>query len=177
MFRLGLIITAVGSLLAQTNITAEEKPNIVIILVDDLGFSDIGSYGGEINTPNLDRLAKGGVKFSNFYNNSRCCPTRAGLMTGLAPHLTGIGWMSRPFQNSEETLPSYQGYLNDKCVTIAEVLNPAGYATFLSGKWHLAPHQTAKVFPLGETEKAFPLARGFEKFYGLHWGASNFFCS
>src|SRR5215208_5335316 len=92
-----------------------ERPNIVVILADDLGVSDIGCYGGEIDTPNLDRLAKGGMRFTQFYNTGRCCPTRASLLTGLYPHQAGVGHM---VENKGH--PSYQGYLNDSCVTIGE---------------------------------------------------------
>jgi arylsulfatase len=99
---------------------SEQKPNIVIILVDDMGFSDIGCYGSEIPTPNLDRLAAGGVRFTQFYNTARCCPTRASLLTGLYPHQAGVGHMTE-----DKGEPGYQGHLNERCVTIAEVLRRA----------------------------------------------------
>lgn len=148
---------------------AAEKPNIIIVMVDDMGYSDIGCYGGEIQTPNIDALAKSGVRFSRFYNGSRCCPTRASLMTGLHSHLTGIGHMTNP-PNSKghdagEEFPNYRGFLNRECVTIAEALKPAGYATLIAGKWHL-----------GFNDKdLWPLQRGFEKFYGCISGATRFF--
>jgi arylsulfatase len=145
------------------------RPNIVLIMVDDMGFSDIGCYGGEINTPNIDRLAGNGVRFSRFYNSSRCCPTRASLMTGLHSHLTGIGHMTnRPNNNSHdkgEEFPNYRGFLNRKCVTIAEALKPAGYATLMAGKWHLGQNK----------QERWPLQRGFERFYGCIAGATRFF--
>ena len=142
------------------HLNAAERPNVIIILVDDMGFSDIGAYGGEIKTPNLDLLAKGGVRFSQFYNASRCCPTRATLMTGLHPHLTGIGHMtnspsSEKYDNGE-AFPNYRGFLNRQCATLGEVLGPAGYSTYLAGKWHLGGHKQSR----------WPLQRGFDKFYG-----------
>ncbi|MBN2162030.1 MAG: arylsulfatase [Pontiellaceae bacterium] len=150
---------------------AAEKPNIILIMVDDMGFSDLGCYGGEINTPNIDRLAGEGVRFSRFYNGSRCCPTRATLMTGLHPHLTGIGHMTNPPppQQSQHDagpdFPSYRGVLNRECVTLAEMLKPAGYATLMAGKWHLG----------FDKQEYWPLQRGFEKYYGCLSGATRFF--
>src|SRR6185295_15424018 len=105
------------------------RPNIVLILVDDMGFSDIGCYGSEIPTPNLDALAAGGLRFTQFYNTSRCCPTRASLLTGLYSHQTGVGHMVE-----DQNLPGYRGRLNEHCVTIAEVLRTAGYFTAMTGK-------------------------------------------
>ena len=147
----------------------DDRPNVIIILADDMGFSDIGAYGGEIETPALDKLAAGGMKFSRFYNSARCCPTRASLMTGLHPHQTGIGWMTNPPQSGKmdhgPEFPSYRGFLNRNSVTMAEVLRESGYATFLAGKWHLGMN----------AKDRWPLQRGFEKFYGNLPGASNFF--
>src|SRR5436305_8906287 len=112
--------------------TTGSSPNIVLILADDMGFSDVGCYGGEIHTPNIDRLASEGVRFTQFYNMARCCPTRAALMTGLYPHQAGVGTM-----NQDLGKPAYQGELNDRCVTIAEALRDSGYHTGMAGKWHL----------------------------------------
>src|SRR5256885_15344566 len=111
---------------------AQTRPNVVIILADDMGFSDVGCYGGEIHTPNIDRLAAEGVRFTQFYNMARCCPTRAALMTGLYPHQAGVGAM-----NQDLGKPPYRGELNDRCVTIAEVLRDGGYHTAMTGHWHL----------------------------------------
>ncbi|HAW29379.1 MAG TPA: arylsulfatase, partial [Planctomycetaceae bacterium] len=134
-----IIFAALVVCLATFTAQAADKPNIILIMVDDMGFSDIGCYGGEIETPNIDALAAGGVRFSQFYNSGRCCPTRATLMTGLHPQQTGIGWMTNPPGDTRgySKPPAYQGYLNRKCVTLAEVLKPAGYATLMTGKWHL----------------------------------------
>ena len=123
------------------------NPNIVVILVDDMGFSDIGCYGSEIATPNLDALAADGLRFTQFYNTARCCPTRASLLTGLYPHQTGVGHMT---ENSG--VPGYIGHLNDRCVTIAEVLKPAGYFTAMCGKWHV-----------GQNSGVVPWERGFDR--------------
>src|SRR5687768_3746649 len=107
----------------------KKQPNILIIMADDMGYSDVGSYGGEIKTPNIDQLAAGGLKFKQFYNAARCCPTRASLMTGLYPHQAGMGWMAA----ADMGRPAYQGNLNTSSVTIAEVLKTAGYDTYMTG--------------------------------------------
>ena len=138
---------------------AGERPNIVLIMADDMGFSDIGSYGGEISTPNLDALAANGLRFRQFYNAARCCPTRASLLTGLYSHQAGVGHMVGDYGH-----PSYQGRLNDRCVTIAEVLKEAGYTTLMSGKWHV-----------GESRPHWPVDRGFDEYFGLISGGSNYF--
>ena len=115
---IALIWLLLVSVLAGAALAADAaKPNIVVILVDDMGFCDIGCYGSEIPTPNLDKLAAGGVRFTQFYNTGRCCPTRASLLTGLYPHQAGVGHMME-----ETDAPGYRGRLNDRCVTIAEVL-------------------------------------------------------
>ncbi len=143
--------------------STQDRPNIILIMADDMGFSDLGCYGGEIHTPNIDRLAAGGIRFSRFYNAARCCPTRASLLTGLHPHQAGMGGMvSQP--DSPKPPGPYQGYLNDRCVTIAEVLREAGYHTLMSGKWHV-----------GEGRPHWPVDRGFERYYGLISGAANYF--
>ena len=104
----------------------QSRPNVIVIMVDDLGFSDIGCYGGEINTPNLDSLGNNGIRFTQMYNGARCCPSRAALLTGLNPHQAGIGQMT-----GDLGVPAYQGYLNNNCVTIAEVVKSAGYRTLM----------------------------------------------
>lgn len=148
------------------------RPNIILILSDDMGYSDIGCYGSEINTPNLDMLANDGLRYTNFYNVSRCCPSRACLMTGLYPHQTGIGWMTAAHHSES----GYTGELNQNCVTIAEVLKQAGYATYMTGKWHLCLKKDATT-PDQTFEKKYdwPLQRGFDKFYGILLGAANYY--
>ena len=115
-----------------------DRPNILLIMNDDMGYSDIGCYGGEVQTPNLDRLAAGGLRFTQFYNTARCCPTRASILTGLHPHQASVGHMTEDLDED-----GYRGDLNANCVTIAEVLKTAGYATYMSGKWHVTRHTDA----------------------------------
>ena len=122
-------LAVLAALMAGEASAAAPRPNIVVILSDDMGYSDIGCYGGEIETPTLDRLAAGGLRFTQFYNTARCCPTRASLLTGLYPHQAGVGHMV-----DDKGLPGYRGVLNDSCLTIAEVLEPAGYASYAVGK-------------------------------------------
>lgn len=142
---------------------APAKPNIVVILVDDMGWSDLGCYGGEIPTPNLDALAKNGVRFTQFYNTGRCCPTRASLLTGLYPHQAGMGHMTAPRRDATgAVLPGYTGQLNDRSVTIPEVLRTAGYFTAMTGKWHVGQ-------ALGTT----PWGRGFDR--SLNAAAGGFY--
>ncbi|MEF3308096.1 arylsulfatase [Paenibacillus sp. GYB004] len=140
-----------------------KRPNVMIVLNDDMGYSDIGCYGGEIETPNLDRLAAGGVRFSQFYNTARCSPSRASLLTGLHPHQTGIGILT-----DNDGPDGYPGNLNRNCATIAEVLKADGYRTYMSGKWHLA-HDIYKE------KHTWPIQRGFDRFYGTLSGTSNYF--
>ena len=128
-------------------------------MADDMGYSDIGCFGSEIDTPNLDGLARGGVRFTQMYNTARCCPTRASLLTGLYSHQAGVGAMVE-----DDHVPGYRGFLNDRCVTIAEVLREAGYQTLMTGKWHV-----------GEKRGHWPVDRGFDRYYGLVSGGSNYF--
>jgi arylsulfatase A-like enzyme len=160
------------------------RPNIVLIVADDLGFSDVGCYGGEIHTPNIDALASQGVRMAQFYNMARCCPTRASLLTGLYPHQAGIGAM-----NQDLGKPAYQGELNDRCATIAEVLRSAGYHTGMIGKWHLshlniarapAPKQKAMLAfkddePISPSKQNWPVNRGFEEHWGTIPGVENYY--
>lgn len=141
----------------------DRKPNIVLILVDDMGFSDIGRYGGEVLTPNIDALADKGALLTQFYNTARCSPSRASLLTGLHPHQTGIGIL-----NYDDSPEGYPGTLNDRCVTIAEALKPAGYRTYLSGKWHMAGD-------IHHPSDAWPTRRGFDEFFGTLEGAGSYF--
>lgn len=141
----------------------DERPNIIIIMADDMGYSDIGCYGSEIATPNIDRLAANGVRFQNFYNNAKCCPSRASLLTGLYNHEAGMGNMVTNADTEIQPGP-YQGFLNENCMTIGEVLRTNGYSTYMSGKWHV-----------GERQEHWPLQRGFDKYFGLISGASSYF--
>src|SRR5690606_7011983 len=161
----------------------ESRPNIIIIMADDLGYSDLGCYGGEIETPNIDFLAKEGVRFKQFYNTSRCCPSRAALLTGQYNHMAGIGEMTTATDQ-----PGYQGYLTDNTVTLAEVLKTSGYQTAMVGKWHVSNtivqddateqlkwlnHQT--TYPLFSPIDQYPTRRGFDKYFGTIWGVVDFF--
>lgn len=145
----------------------KSKPNIVLIMADDMGFSDIGSYGGEVQTPNLDKLSNEGLRYTQFYNNARCCPTRASLMTGVYPHQAGMGWMTA----ADLGTPEYQGELNDESVTIAEVLKSANYGTYMAGKWHLSRVRNIRA----GIKDNWPKQRGFDRFFGIVDGASNYF--
>src|SRR5947209_1632124 len=127
---------------------AADQPNILILLADDLGYSDLACYGGEIRTPNLDALAAGGLRYTQFYNCTRCCPSRASLLTGLYPHQAGVGAMT-----GDQGQPGYRGSPQPHCVTIAQVLKSAGYRTAMVGKWHVG-------------DNLWPIDRGFDNFYG-----------
>jgi arylsulfatase A-like enzyme len=162
---LGLGALALNVPVARVLGESRKRPNIVLIMSDDMGFSDIGCYGSEISTPNLDGLAAGGLRFTQFYNTARCCPTRAALQTGLYPHQAGIGHMME-----DSGYPAYRGDLNDRCVTIAEVLRPAGYRTYMTGKWHVT-HFMDKDGP----KHNWPLQRGYERYYGTIQGAGNYY--
>ena len=140
------------------------RPNILLIMNDDMGYSDIGCYGGEIQTPNLDRLAAHGVRLTQFYNTARCCPTRASILTGLHPHQVGIGWMTAQIDED-----GYRGSLSDTCVTIGEALKLAGYGTYMSGKWHVS-HDQAPDGP----KYCWPRQRGFDRYFGILGGAANY---
>ena len=144
--------------------TQPKRPNIILILADDMGYSDIGCYGGDIATPNLDALAQTGMRFSQMYNTARCCPSRASLLTGLNPHQTGVGHMLGRIEDE----PSYQAHLNDQCVTIAEVLRDSGYRTGISGKWHCGgdPSRSDEGHP--------QLQRGFEQLFWFEGGNGYF---
>jgi arylsulfatase len=153
---LGIVLLSAANVFGQKE---KDQPNIILIMADDMGYSDIGSYGGEVNTPNLDRLATEGIRFKEFYNNSICAPTRASLLTGQYPHRAGVGYF-----DVDLGLPAYQGFLNKESLTFGEVLRNAGYSTLLSGKWHV-----------GKDSLSWPNQRGFDKFYGVLGGGANYF--
>ncbi len=148
----------------QETAAVQTRPNIIVIMADDMGISDIGCYGSEIRTPHLDRLAGSGLRYTQFYNTARCCPTRASLLTGLYPHQAGVGHMM-----DNRGLPAYQGDLNRQCVTIAEVLGSAGYHTYMTGKWHVTPMRDL------EAKHNWPRQRGFDRFFGTIHGAGSFY--
>ena len=141
------------------------RPNIIVIMSDDMGYSDPGCFGGEIETPTLDKLAANGLRYTRFYNTGRCCPTRASLLTGLYAHQAGIGRMTEDLGQ-----PGYRGNLSRNAVTLAEALKPAGYRTYMSGKWHV----TTQLKPDGDKAN-WPRQRGFDRFYGTIIGAGSFY--
>lgn len=149
---------------------SSQKPNIILFLADDMGFSDIGCQGGEIDTPNLDRLAKGGLQFSSFYNSPRCCPSRAALMTGMYSHQAHMGMMVD--DHGRYPFEAYDGDLSQSCVTIAEALKPAGYTTLHAGKWHLSAQQLTGGNP---DRHNWPLQRGFDHGYSMITGAGSYY--
>jgi arylsulfatase A-like enzyme len=157
--KINALLLIVSLILAlPTVVHADQRPNIIMVLVDDMGYSDLGAYGGEVRTPNIDKLAAGGLRFTQTYNSARCCPSRASLLTGLYSHQAGIA----NFTGSDRTKqkgPAYLGRLNKQCVTLAEVLKGTGYNTYCVGKWHVG-HQES------------PVARGFDEFYGYTRGYS-----
>ena len=154
-------------------ITDAKRPNIILIVADDMGYSDLGCFGSEIKTPNLDALATAGVRFSHFYAYPRCCSTRASLLTGLSPHQAGVGHMTTPMPEA-----AYQGYLNENCVTIAEVLRGSGYRTMMSGKWHVGgayPIFRPDRWRPGRPGFPTPFTRGFDEHFGTLNGFGSFY--
>lgn len=158
-----LCIVAFNSSVVLSSSTAT-RPNIVLILADDLGFSDLACYGSRVETPQLDRLASQGVRFTQFYNAARCCPTRAALLTGLYPHQAGVGHMT---QDWTKYGAAYSAGLNQQSATIAELLREAGYRNYLAGKWHVGGRIKGQ-------EQNYPTRRGFDHWYGT-FGGGDFF--
>lgn len=165
VFKRALVLFIVGYSFTGWS-ASEDRPNIIVILTDDMGYSDIGSYGSEIETPNIDSLADNGVKFTQFYNTARCCPTRASLLTGLYPHQAGVGHMLR----NDGSNPGYDEGLTSDTVTIAQVLKQAGYGTYMTGKWHVSRYVDAN-----DDKSVWPLQKGFDKFYGILAGYGSLF--
>jgi arylsulfatase len=142
---------------------ADRKPNILLVMADDMGWTDLGSFGSAIDTPNLDMLADQGVKFSNFYASVSCSPTRSMLMTGNDNHLVGLGNMGELLAPEQVGQPGYEGYLNDRVASLAEVLAENGYHTYMAGKWHL-----------GHSPSQYPAARGFDRSFGMLLGGASY---
>ena len=171
LFSRTLVAAAIAALIASPGLAQEQtqppsankRPNIVIILGDDMGFADMGSFGSEINTPNLDSLADDGVRFTNFYTHASCSPTRSMLLTGVDTHLNGMGNMDEWTAPNQLGVPGYEGYLNKSMPTLPQLLRGAGYHTYMVGKWHL-----------GKAPDLIPAARGFERDFSLLDGAGSY---
>jgi arylsulfatase A-like enzyme len=162
---LSIFVCVIATLLTSSVLAVEAKrPNILLIVADDLGYSDVGAFGGEIETPNIDSLAMNGVKFTNFHAAPTCSPSRSMLLSGTDSHLAGLGNMAELLQPEQKGKSGYEGYLNDSVATLPEVLKDNGYNTYMVGKWHL-----------GRTEKKSPAARGFEKSFALMQGGASHF--
>lgn len=157
-----MLLSASGQLMARN----AQAPNIVLILCDDMGFSDLGCYGSEIQTPNIDRLADAGIRFSQFKNTGRSCPSRAALLTGRYQHQVGMGWMAEV----DEHRPGYRGQIDAEYPTIAEIMRAGGYSTYMSGKWHVTT-----IGGYDRPNGSYPVQRGFDRYYGcLHGGGSYY---
>jgi arylsulfatase A-like enzyme len=172
-FRLGMAAVAAAMLALAVPSTAAaadtpRRPNIVVILADDMGFADMGAFGGEIRTPSLDSLARDGVRFTNFYTHASCSPTRSVLLSGVDTHLNGLGNMDEWIAPNQRGLPGYEGHLNHRVATLPQLLQSAGYHTYMVGKWHL-----------GKAPDLIPRARGFERDFtlldggGSYWDMTN----
>ena len=178
--RMLVAVVATGLACASSFAQSPARPNVLVIVADDLGYSDLGCFGGEIKTPNLDAIAKDGVRFTGIYNEARCCPSRASVMTGLYAHQAGMGGMSQA-----TTRPGYLGHIKATAPTIAEALKPAGYRTAAFGKWHLAntlqrPNHmrdlNRKTFPdVFCPIEQYPTRRGFDVYWGALWGLVNYY--
>ncbi len=170
IWKAGRLLCALGMLGLAASLAApagaadgSRRPNIVIILGDDMGFSDMGSFGGEIRTPNLDSLANEGVRFTNFYTHASCSPTRSMLLSGVDTHVNGLGNMDEWTAPNQRGVPGYEGYLNNQVLTLPQLLKETGYHTYMVGKWHL-----------GKAPELIPAARGFERDFSLLDGAGSY---
>ena len=164
-FRLLLFPVSVGllSITAFAQQQPDRRPNIVLIVTDDMGYADIGAFGGEIATPNIDALAADGVRFTNFYTHASCSPTRSMLLSGVDTHINGLGNMSEWTAPNQKGVPGYEGDLNHDVVTLPELLKQSGYHTYMVGKWHM-----------GKAPDKIPAARGFERDFSLLDGGGNY---
>ena len=152
----------------ENNKIIEEKPNIILIMADDMGFSDLGFMGSGIETPNIDQLANNGMVYNQFYNAGRCCPTRASLLTGLYAHNTGLGWMTA----SDLGKPGYRGTISKNTITLAQVLKTEGYQNYLTGKWHIVSDKNLEQ----EADNSnWPIQRGFDKYYVVLTGKGGYY--
>ena len=165
-FKLSVILLLFVSFTNASDLFAQDsqrRPNIVILLADDMGYSDLGSFGSEIQTPNLDNLANEGTRFTNFYTHATCSPTRSMLLSGVDTHINGLGNMDEWTAPNQQGVPGYEGHLNKQIATLPELLKQAGYHTYMVGKWHL-----------GKAPDLIPAARGFERDFTLLDGAGSY---
>jgi arylsulfatase len=158
-----LAVLVLSSLLSAANIE-DKRPNILLVVVDDMGYSDIGCFGGEVRTPTIDALAESGLRMTSYYVAPTCSPTRSMLMSGTDNHLAGLGTMKEALVDNQKGKPGYEGHINDRVVTIASLLRDAGYHTYMAGKWHL-----------GTEIEHDPFNRGFEHAYTLLQGGASHF--
>ena len=157
------VLAACGNAPEREAAPTRQRPNVLLIVADDLGYSDVGVFGGEIATPNIDGLARAGVLFTQFHVAPNCGPTRGSLLTGVDFHRAGMGGNPEVTADNQKGLPAYQGHLRDDVVTVAELLQEAGYHTYMAGKWHL-----------GHDPRNLPGGRGFEQSFALlNGGASH----
>jgi arylsulfatase A-like enzyme len=161
LFTVFIIALAVNLVIQPVNAT-DKRPNFLLVVADDIGWTDLGSFGSEIETPNLDRLAKQGVMFRDFHVSVSCSPTRSMLLSGNDNHIAGLGNMGELLTKNQKGKPGYEGHLNDRVVSLAEVLRGAGYHTYLSGKWHL-----------GHKSGSLPFDRGFERSFSMLVGGAS----
>ena len=155
-------ILVVVCILVSNRADADERPNILLVVADDLGWTDLGAFGSEISTPNLDRLAEHGLMFTDFHVSVACSPTRSMLMSGNDNHVAGLGNMGELLTENQTGQPGYEGHLNDRVVTLAEVLREGGYHTYMAGKWHL-----------GHGAGQLPFDRGFERSFSMLVGGAS----
>ncbi|MGI9571341.1 MAG: sulfatase-like hydrolase/transferase, partial [Desulfobulbia bacterium] len=160
--RYTLVFTVTALLITTTAHAADKQPNVLLVMADDMGWTDIGTFGSEISTPNLDRLAKRGLTFTDFHVSVACSPTRSMLMSGNDNHVAGLGNMGELLTENQKGKPGYEGHLNDRVVTLAEVLREGGYHTYMAGKWHL-----------GHGEGQLPFDRGFESSFSMLVGGAS----
>ncbi len=162
LFTAGVFLISGCTKQAEEEVEVEDRPNILLVMADDMGWTDLGSFGSEIDTPNLDALAQQGVKITDFHVSVSCSPTRSMLMSGNDNHIAGLGNMGELLTENQKGKPGYEGYLNDRIVTIAEVLRGGGYHTYMAGKWHL-----------GHEKGNLPFDRGFERSFSMLIGGAS----
>ena len=163
LFFIAILALVWGALTISQAAYADQRPNILLVVADDLGWTDLGSFGSEIETPNLDTLAERGVKFTDFHTSMSCSPTRSMLLSGTDNHIAGLGNMGEMIAPEQRGKPGYEGHLNNRVASLAEVLRTGGYHTYMAGKWHL-----------GHKPENFPHARGFERSFSMLFGGASY---